>query len=195
MQYQRSEAVVARLHLLVGIMHPRMTELHRYMDEKMDELRRAWEAVPPGQRGIRPAPDRWSAAENIHHLVIVERRLVGLLERLIVQARALPPETDASPILPTLQLDRLEVRSQRFRTSEASTPIDTNAATVWADLEHVRAAFRAVIATGDGLALAEVSAPHPVIGSFTGYGWIAFAGAHAARHADQIRENQVKPTG
>ena len=50
----------------------------------------------------------------------------------------------------------------------------------------------AVIVTGDGLALGAVSAPHPALGSFSVYDWIAFVGAHAARHADQIREDAVQ---
>jgi len=40
-------------------------------------------------------------------------------------------------------------------------------------------------------ALCAVSAPHPALGAFSGYDWIAFVGAHAARHADQIREDAV----
>jgi hypothetical protein len=33
-----------------------------------------------------------------------------------------------------------------------------------------------------------VSWPHPRFGPLTGYQWIAFSGAHEARHAAQIRE-------
>jgi hypothetical protein len=51
-----------------------------------------------------------------------------------------------------------------------------------------RRALADVVARGDGLALGKVSAPHPALGSFNGYDWIAFVGAHAARHADQMRE-------
>jgi hypothetical protein len=51
----------------------------------------------------------------------------------------------------------------------------------------------AVVHSGDGLALGAVSAPHPALGVFSGYDWIAFVGSHAARHADQIREMNLTP--
>jgi hypothetical protein len=52
----------------------------------------------------------------------------------------------------------------------------------------VRTRLKELIASADGLALGNVSAAHPYLGDLTGYEWIAFAGSHAARHADQIRE-------
>jgi hypothetical protein len=53
---------------------------------------------------------------------------------------------------------------------------------------RLRSCTKDVIATADGLAMGAVSAPHPALGNFNGYEWIAFAGAHAARHAAQVRE-------
>jgi hypothetical protein len=41
---------------------------------------------------------------------------------------------------------------------------------------------------GDGYALGEIVHPHPALGPLDMYGWMAFCGAHAARHAAQIRE-------
>ena len=46
----------------------------------------------------------------------------------------------------------------------------------------------AAIARGDGLALSQVEHPHPIFGPLNLYQWVAFVGAHEARHAAQIRE-------
>jgi hypothetical protein len=126
----------------------------------------------------------------VHHVAIVERRLARGMAALIEQARSLPPEQDTSPILPTLDTTKVVRRTRRFVTFEAAEPRNTDAARVWDDFEDARCALKDVIARGDGLALGAVSAPHPFLGEFSGYEWIAFAGAHAARHADQIREDQ-----
>jgi hypothetical protein len=171
-------------------MHSRIAELLRYVEEQTAVLRAAYDAVPPDRRGVRPAPGRWSAAENVHHLAIVERGLARRLAALIEQARALPPETETTPVLTTEHTGRIERRTQRFVTSEAGTPKDTDVVRVWEDFDAARRGLIEVIRTGDGLALGAVSAPHPMLGPFTAYEWIAFAGAHAARHADQIREDQ-----
>jgi ABC-type sugar transport system substrate-binding protein len=83
------------------------------------------------------------------------------------------------------------LRTARFKTSEASEPRDTDPARAWDELLAARAELKQIIATGDGLALGAVSAPHPALGPFSGYDWIVFVGSHAARHADQIRESMA----
>lgn len=171
-------------------MHPRIAEILDYVDRETAKLRATYESIPAERRGVRPAPGRWSPAEVIHHLTIVERRVAQRLAALIEQARSLPPERDTSPILPSMiAVQRVPNRSMRFVTSEAGEPRDTDPARVWPDYEEARRALREVAASAAGLALGEVSTPHPALGTFTGYDWIAFAGAHATRHADQIRED------
>ena len=169
-------------------MHPRIAELVRYIDEQAAALRAAFEAVPPDRRAARPTPERWSPAEVVHHVTIVERRLVQRLRSVIDEARALPPEQDTSPILATLRTTRAVDRTRRLVASSAAEPRDTDPTRVWDDFDETRRALKDVITSGDGLALGAVFGPHPALGELNGYEWIAFAGAHAARHAEQIRE-------
>jgi hypothetical protein len=173
-------------------MHPRIAELVEYVETQTAELRAAYDAVPADRRGTRPAPGRWSAAENVQHLAIVERRLTQRMALLIQEARALPPETETTSVLGTGPAGRAVDRSRRFSTSEASEPRNADPAVVWDDFMAARGELLAVIASGDGLALGAVSAPHPALGPFSAYDWIAFIGAHCARHADQIREDAVQ---
>jgi len=83
-------------------MHPRLTELLDYVHAQTDDLRSAYDAVPPERRAVRPEPERWSPAEIVHHLVIVDRRINQRLRSLIEEARALPPESDDSAIVATI---------------------------------------------------------------------------------------------
>lgn len=172
-------------------MHPRTTELLQYIDDQTAELRAAFESVPEERRAVRRAPDRWSPAEVVHHIVIVERRIAPLLRALVEQARAIGPEPDESSVLAIIEPARFVERTRRIQTGDAAKPRDTNVATVWTEFDEARRELRSVIVSGDGLALGEVSAPHPAAGPLSGYGWIAFVGAHAARHAAQIREDSV----
>lgn len=168
-------------------MHPRLTELLDYVRAQTADLRKAYDAVPPERRAVRPEPDRWSPAEIVHHLAIVDRRINHRLRAMIEEARALPPASDASPLVSTIA-ERVTVRDRRFKTSEASEPRDTDPSRIWDDIAAAREELEQVVATADGLALDKVFAPHPALGPLCGYDWLAFVGAHAARHADQIRE-------
>jgi DinB family protein len=170
-------------------MHPRIAELLDYIDRQADVLRREFEAVPRERRGERPSPSRWSPAEVVHHVVIVERRITQRLQGLIAEARGHEPESDTSSILTILQPERALNREFRIVTSDANQPRDTDPEHVWSEFETTRSALKDVVATADGLAMSKVSAPHPALGQLNGYGWIAFTGSHAARHAAQIKED------
>jgi len=169
-------------------MHPRISELLAYVDQQTAVLKEAYESVPPDKRNVRANPDRWSPAEIVHHLALVERRLAQRIASLIEQARALPPETETSSALSTKATANVLDRTDRFVTSEATEPRDTDPQRVWDELMDARREVVSVVQTGDGLALGSVAAPHPRLGGFSGYEWIAFIGSHAARHAAQIRE-------
>jgi hypothetical protein len=169
-------------------MHPRIKELLDYIETQMASLQVAYESVPIDRRAVRVVQGRWSPAEIIHHLAIVERRLAQRLAALIEQARALPPETETTSALTRQSTANVLDRTARFLTSEALEPRDTDPAGVWNEFVDAREEVVRVIRTGDGLALGDVSAPHPALGQFSGYEWIAFIGSHAARHAEQIRE-------
>lgn len=169
-------------------MHPRILELLKYIDAQDTRLRETFALVPQERRTERPAPDRWSAVEIVQHCVLVEQLIITLLHGLVERARALPPESDDSALLPMKSVARVEIRTHRVRTVPPAEPADAQPARIWNDYAAARARLKMLIAAADGLALGHVTAPHPYLGEFTGYEWIAFAGSHAARHADQIRE-------
>ena len=57
-----------------------------------------------------------------------------------------------------------------------------------AALERAGASVRDALLSGDGLALGEITHPHPLLGPLTLYDWFGFIAAHEARHAAQLRE-------
>lgn len=172
-------------------MHTRTREVLTYLDTQRAVLERAVTAVPPELRERRPAPGRWSVAEILEHVALVESQISWLLATRIDEARAagLGPEREVSPVLPTLDLTRVLDRSRRLAAGDSTQPragLDASSAEI--ALTHAREALRGTILSADGLALAQLSAPNPVLGSLNAYQWVLFAGAHEARHAEQIRE-------
>jgi transposase len=170
------------------LMHPRISELLAYVDRQTAVLKDAYESIPPEQRNVRANPGRWSPAEVVHHVALVERRLAQRLASLIEQARPLPPETETTSVLSPKATANVLDRTARFVTSEATEPRGTDPTRVWDELMDAHREVLSVIQSGDGLALGSVAAARPRLGEFNGYEWIAFIGSHAARHADQIRE-------
>jgi len=172
-------------------MNPRLEEVLNYLDTERRALRDAVELVPPAQRDQSPGTDRWSVAQVLQHLVMIEKRIGMGVTKWVVDARAggLGPETETSSVLNSLDLALIADRSRRRTAPEEVRPKgDLDAASAWTALEQTRAVLRAGALAGDGLALGEVIQPHPVLGPINLYQWLLFVGSHEARHTAQVRE-------
>ena len=172
-------------------MHPRTEEVLTHLDEHRAALEAAFADVPVAQRDQRPAPDQWSVAEILDHLAVVEERATGLLAEQIEAARAsgLGPERETSPVVPTLSMKRLLDRTRPIVTPDGARPrTGCSAQASWKLLVEQRERLRDLVMSADGLALGEVAAPHPALGSINLYQWLVFIAGHEARHTAQIRE-------
>ena len=171
-------------------MHPRIIELVEYLDLQREVLRAAFHDVPPGLRDQSPGPERWSAAAIVEHLAILQPRLAGILSTRIAEARAagIGPETSFEPLLPTFDLEKVIDRTTRATAPETGRPKGLTASDAWEALERGTPLIREALFSGSDIALNEVMHPHPRFGPLSIYNWVAFAGAHEARHAAQIRE-------
>ena len=170
-------------------MTPITRELLAYLDEQRSVLKSEFESVPLEMRDRPPAPERWSAANIVEHLAIVEARIAKLLSERIEEARAgLPADTNTDPILPTMDYKRVYDRSTRVKAPETAIPTGLDGASAWTALEKSGSMMRAMLMANDGLALSSVTHPHPRFGMLSVYEWVAFMGAHEVRHAEQIRE-------
>jgi hypothetical protein len=172
-------------------MHPNLTDVFTKLDESQARLRAAVDAVPPPWRSTRPAPDRWSVAEILEHLALVETRLAGLLRRAVDTAMeaGLPPETGARVPLAAALVERMADRVNKRPAPETAIPsgtLDHQAAAAAAGT--ARAALRDALARADGLALNTVTIPHQVFGELNAYQWLELMAGHEHRHAAQIDE-------
>ena len=172
-------------------MHPRIKEVLDYLDTTRFELGKVVDDVPATRREERPASDRWSVAEVLQHLSIIESRIVPMIAGKIAAAKdaGLGPEIETSPILDSIDRARITDRSRRVTAPDMVQPRSVgDAASIWSALQQSRASLREAILAGDGLALSEVTQQHPVLGLINLYQWIIFVGSHEARHTAQIRE-------
>ena len=172
-------------------MHPRIAELLDYLDSRRELLRAAVARVPAERRSRRPAPDRWSVADLLEHLTLVEGGVARLLAKRVAEAPAsgLGAETSTTPLLDTMDLARTLDRGRRLVAPGPVQPragLDADAALD--ALERTRVALREAVLAADGLALGGQTATHPVLGPITLYEWIAFVGTHEERHTAQVDE-------
>lgn len=153
----------------------------------------ATEGLSEAQWTFKPAPDRWSIAEIVEHVVIVDGRVFGAItERLAQTPLAANPDSDK---VDAIILERFADRSARLPAPDALRPSGrwTRSDALERLREH-RGKLIGCLESVPGLRLHVLeSLPLKVItqGTYTvmdGYEWLLAAGAHAERHTRQILE-------
>ncbi|MEQ1729051.1 MAG: DinB family protein [Vicinamibacterales bacterium] len=148
-------------------------------------LRAAVARVPTSLLTVKPAPDRWSVAEVLEHLSIVERGALMRVRGLIQEA----PVVDAPTALTPIDRDFLQNRAKRIMAPERIKPTGTMSIdAALAALESSREELLAILHEAEGRDLSKATQPHPALGPLDGYQWIALIGGHEMRHALQIDE-------
>jgi len=158
------------------------------LDSRRAELARAVNEVPTSARGRRPSEDRWSVAEVLEHLALVEENIPQRVKALVTEQRT-NPERESTSIAETIDSAFMLDRSKKRVAREAMQPRSgVDAAAAWTRLERARQVTHETLRELDGVALSDVSAPHPALGPLNGYQWFLFLAAHEGRHTAQIRE-------
>jgi hypothetical protein len=175
---------------MLSAVHTHLTEVLSRLDRARAALRAALDAIPASQQRQRPAPDRWSAADVLEHLTLVEKLFSGRITKAIDGARAgLSSEASARVPLPDAIEQRMQDRVNKRTAPDVVQPTGTvDVATGWAALENGHDALRAMVVAADGLALSQVTLDHPFFGTMTVYQWIELMAAHEGRHTEQIKE-------
>lgn len=170
-------------------MQKRLAEIANYLDVSRARLLDSAKRVHPSFAEIRPQTGSWSVAEILTHLAMVEGWVAKLISRsaLLGKEQGVGPETSEESVLSSL--DRFSITKPIIpvMTSERGIPprdSSTNQALV--SLEASRRALRDALRDADGMNLAALSRPHPLLGDLNLYQWALFVGQHDERHTRQI---------
>jgi hypothetical protein len=173
-------------------LHPRIRELLDYLEVHRREFHDAVASVPAKLREMKPGEGRWSVAEVMEHVSLIEGRVAGLLAMRVAEARAngvgADPETSsvvASYPNPAAVVDR----TNKIAAPKPVVPTGTLDSVAGSQaLEKSRAALVAALRSANGVSLENLMQTHPVLGPLNLYHWMVAAALHDDRHAAQIRE-------
>lgn len=145
----------------------------------------AADAVPAEEWNTQPSEGRWSAAELVAHLVMVERAVIQKADRV---AQKTPKRV---PLLKRIHLPMVLVESRWIRR-KSPVPIDPqmlrDKEIMLAELREARERSLAFLEETRGRDLGEYCWAHPALGTMNTYEWIRFIAAHEVRHTKQMRE-------
>jgi hypothetical protein len=162
----------------------------RYLAETRKGVEDAVKGLSDAQWKYKPRPDRWSVAEIVEHLAVIEDIIKGVFARLPDGAAAAAgrdvAKTDAEMLAKLLDRSVKFEAPPQARPAARWTPADA--------LQHFlasRAENAELLRSTPGLRAHTVL--HPVFGPLDGYQWMLAVAAHSARHTQQILEVKADP--
>jgi len=158
----------------------------RHLSQSRELLRQAVRDLSAEQRSFRPAADRWSVADCIEHLTVVENFTVKRIQQLLDQPPAGQPDTNGKD---QLIMDHVPARTSRVKGPEAVMPSGR-----WADFDELLRQFEA--SRHNTIRFAEATQAdlrahaflHPFLGPLDCYQWLLFLATHCERHVRQMEE-------
>jgi hypothetical protein len=156
----------------------------RYLTETRDALLDSAAGLSPSQCDFKPAPDRWSIAEIIEHVVLIESRVHAIVGKMD-EAPLSDPDSNLA------RIDDFILNEVPIRSTKLQAPPQVSPTRRWAGpeaLEHFAESREKTIQLLATSVLRGHVVPHRIFGPWDGYQWLLAAAAHSARHTDQIRE-------
>ena len=165
-----------------------VAEIYDDIDATRARLLQSVEGLSADEQNFRPTPEKWSVAEVVEHLSIVERRVARLLAKLLEKAEAEAGAGAApGPFAPVSIAEFVEAsRAQKLEAPENVRPAGVPLADSLDGLRASRAALHALRPRVERADCAGAVFPHPAWGPLNLYQWLLFVGAHEARHLAQI---------
>jgi uncharacterized damage-inducible protein DinB len=162
-------------------------QIAAYLTETREDLLRAMRGLSREQLLYKPAPDRWSVAECLEHIVLVERRV---MERVAgaLQQPADPAKRSAYEGRDESLVQRIVDRSNRSKAPDIIAPLGR-----WPHAQLLPEFEAARKSTADFAATSSADlrghmATHPHFGDLDCYQWLLMIGAHGERHRAQAEE-------
>jgi len=165
-----------------------------YLQQTRDGAVGAVKGLSEAQWRFKPAPDRWSIAEILEHVVFVQERILGERRELLAQAPP-PPEGYDYQQVDSLVIHHFPDRLAKFQAPEFARPTGRWTASEMPDrLIHNYARLNEYLeSTPDLRQHAIESLPIKAVSQgkyefMDGYQWVLAAAAHTERHTKQILE-------
>ena len=187
-----------------AIAEPGLTPAHvakakLYIDQTKNSALGAIKGVSETQWIFKPAPDRWSIAEIVEHVIFVQERVLGPIREVLAAAPPPPEDYDVDAV------DAIVIHQFPTRLVKATAPDFANPtgcltkSDADARLQQNCARLSQLVESDadlrqhaiDAMPLKFVS--NGAYGLMDGYQWILAAAAHADRHTKQILEVKADP--
>ena len=165
---------------------------HLYLRQTKEGLVGATKGLSEAQWKFKPAPERWSIAEIVDHVVVVQERVLGPIREQLASALPIPAGYDYKRV-DNLVIHHFPDRLIKFKSPEFVNPSGLAPSESLHRFAKNCALLTELLDTPGLREHAVEAAPLKGVsngeyGLMDGYQWLLAAAAHTERHTKQILE-------
>jgi len=164
-----------------------------YLEQTQNGVVGATKGLSQAQWNFKPAPDRWSIAEIVEHMVLTQDLVLGPTREKL--AKAPPPSERDNTLVDAIVVNQIPDRTSKFKAPEFLQPTGRWTPAVAMDrlLKNYGQLTEYLETTPDLRHHALDAPPLKAVSkgaydSMDGYQWILATAAHVERHTKQILE-------
>jgi uncharacterized damage-inducible protein DinB len=167
-----------------------IAEIYEANDKIRENLKTVIAELPDEKAATLPADEKWTLAELIEHITIVEDGMTKICAKLLSKAQKEEKTSDGTARISGDFLTKAAASvSQKLEAPERVRPSGTKTvAESLAKMDENRETLnqmRPLFEAFDGSAH---KFPHPAFGDLTAHEWLALIGGHELRHTAQIKK-------
>ena len=164
----------------------RKKEIFNVLDDSQMAVEKAVKGAAEALFQKKPDETSWSMAELVEHIIMVEKGILGTIQKLGAKA---PTEPVISKVGDAKIIKLISNRGVKVDAPAYFVPkgIFTSKAMALQAFSTHRTAIKDFITTTT-LPLENIGFPHFVIGMLNGESWFTFMAGHCKRHAAQMAE-------
>lgn len=167
-----------------------VADIYDSLDRARARLERTLDGLSADDANSRPSPDRWTIAEIVEHLSLVEGQISRLMSKILdkVEAGGGLALGGSAPPAPLVDFAPFAERAEeKFNAPETARPKGgVGVEDSLARLRESSEAIRLLRPRVESLDLSATRLPHPAFGQLNFYQWLAVLGIHEERHRRQI---------
>ena len=161
-----------------------MKRAFKRLDSVHEKLINCISRLEPAVYSRQPGAGEWSVAEIVHHLCLVEARVIKELEGAIARAPQRVPFFRR--LIPTAIVSSRVIRVKAPKAMNPLTAPERDVAIE--NFDRARTNLKTLCATHGQERFRNLVFKHPFLGEIDGVATVSFIGYHEKRHYKQIRE-------
>lgn len=166
-----------------------VADVYAANDKIRERLRETVGSLTVEQLNYLPEGEKWTVAQIVEHLSLVDDGMTRISARLLRKARENGKAADGTVKISEEFLRKIyEANDQKLKAPEIVHPQGKQTiAESLAKMEENRKRLNELRPLFESVECSDYKFPHPAFGELTAHEWLALLGGHEARHLKQIK--------